>query len=189
MRRYARHYELLYPLLTATILKPFLPLLQINQQRLTLTAFRSTHITPSTHFITIAITIISVCIDIDRCALLSTCFGLPDEMSRRVATTTSPPTSTATIPCGDRESEVVVVVGCASGLIAWFTLLTTVTTRSSIDAAAVATAGDDLTAVRGLVEVLSCSKARVWREFDNRAQVIDWLIDGLIDESNTFIHE
>ena len=55
----------------------------------------------------------------------------------------------------DSDTKAMVVVGCASGLVAWFTLLRTTSTACSSDIKL------------GLVS----SKAQVWRSFDN-AQVV-----------------
>ena len=68
---------------------------------------------------------------------------------------------------GSSEVPAVVVVGCASGLVAWFSLLAmTTTTSGSNDTAAAAADG---CGCDGGVVLIS-GKARVWREFDG-AQV------------------
>ena len=80
-------------------------------------------------------------------------------------------TATATIPNSsssndDSDRKAVVVVGCASGLVAWFTLLSSTATNTSscIDTGFGTDGGD------ALKIVLTSSDARTWRSFDG-AQV------------------
>ena len=91
------------------------------------------------------------------------------------ATATTPPTSSSATSGGDdsrrndgdSDMNSVVVVGCASGLVAWFTLLPTATTTSisSSNCDSVTTGGVGGTGDAGII--LVSSKARIWRPFDN----------------------